>query len=400
MKKNIIIVGGGSAGWMVAGYLSIFKQYDIRLIESPAIPIIGVGESTIASMIDFLTEIGITEDDLFNYCGAIRKYGIKHHNWNGKGEVWHHRFCYSEEEEEQQDEYMKYNTNPVEKHRYGYHLDATKLGILIKDKVAIPNGVTYIIDEIKDVVVEDNKIKNVLGNHETYIADIYIDCTGFKSLLRDKLGSTYKYNDALINNCAVCGPGVYLESEQPLRYTQTYSMDYGWRWRVSLQHRTGNGYAFNKDLISIEDAKKELIAKTPGIQVDKIFVVHMKNRYNTVPWKSNVISIGLSCGFLEPLEASGLFLIYGPLKIFQNLIDDPKGPAKFNRIWNKIYKHTSDFIAYNFKTSSLNHTEYWRKIPKTDIIVHSETSLVNKIWVNYNYRQLAQARGLPLVSNE
>jgi hypothetical protein len=396
MDKNIVIVGGGSAGWMVAGYLSTFKKYNVTVIESPNIPIIGVGESTIASMIDFLNEIGLTESDLFDHCSAVRKYAIKHHNWNGKGEIWHHRFCYSEDEEPQQDAYMNSYTIPKEKHRYGYHLDATKLGLLIRDKVGLPNGVTHILDDVTDVEIVDGTVQSIVGNKGRYTADLYIDCSGFKSLIRDRLGSIYKYNDALINNCAVCGPGEYLEGEEPLPYTQTYSMDYGWRWRVCLQHRTGNGYAFNKDLLSIEDAKKELIAKAPGLKADKIFVVPIKNGYNTEPWKSNVISIGLSCGFLEPLEASGLFLIYGPLRLFERLIDNPKGPDIFNKMWNKIYKHTSEFIAYNFRTSSLNHTEYWRKIPKVDVVVHNETSLVDKIWVNYNYRQLALARGLPL----
>lgn len=396
--KNIVIVGGGSAGWMVAAYLAKHTNNNISLVESENIPIIGVGESTIPSIVDFLESIDITEDDLFNDCNAVRKYSIQHFNWNGKNEIWNHRFCYDEKDIDQQDVWMNNYIKPDVKWRWAYHLDATRLGTVIKEKSGIPNGVKHIIDDILEVVVDGELIKKIVGKKSDYIADIFIDCTGFKSLLRSKLPMIKKKHKSLINNCAVCGPGLYQEGERPLPYTQSFAMDYGWRWRVCLQNRTGNGYAFNKDMISIENAKKEFIAKTPGLNVDKIFVVNIDNSYTTEPWKGNVISFGLSCGFLEPLEATGLYLVYGPLQQYVKLIDNPKGQIIFNKLWNRLYRHVSEFVGLIFSSSELNHTEYWKSIPKVSKIEANPINFKDKFWTDYNYQSLANVRRIEYIS--
>jgi len=395
---NITVIGGGSAGWMVAAYLAKHTTYKISLIESSKIPIIGVGESTFASLIDFLESIGIYEQDLFENCSAVRKYTIHHHNWNGENEVWNHRFCYNEKDNQQQDYWMENYIKPTEKWRWGYHVDATRLGTLIKEKSALPNGVEYIIDDIEDIVLNGNYVTKLIGKNKEYEADLFIDCTGFRSIIRGKLPIKKKSHPALINNCAVCGPGTYIENEQPLPYTQTYSMDYGWRWRVSLQHRTGNGYAFNKDMISIEDAKKEFINKASGLIIDKIFIVDIDNSYVTEPWMNNVVAFGLSCGFLEPLEATGLYLIYGPLPHFVRLLDNPNGAKIYNKLWNNLYTHVSEFVSFIFSSSKLNHTDYWKSIPKIDKIEPKPVNFRNKIWIDYNYRSLANSRNLEYIS--
>jgi len=175
-------------------------------------------------------------------------------------------------------------------------------------------------------------------------------------------------------------------------------MDYGWRWRVSLQHRTGNGYAFNKDMISIEDAKKEFINKASGLIIDKIFIVDIDNSYVTEPWMNNVVAFGLSCGFLEPLEATGLYLIYGPLPHFVRLLDNPNGAKIYNKLWNNLYTHVSEFVSFIFSSSKLNHTDYWKSIPKIDKIEPKPVNFRNKIWIDYNYRSLANSRNLEYIS--
>jgi len=386
---KILILGGGSAGWMTAAYLSRNTDHNITLIENLNYPTIGVGESTIPSINDFIESVGITENDLVEHCSAIRKYTIQHNNWNGVDTWWHH-FCFNENEHQEQLEWMQANSLPNKKWRHAYHLDATKLGLLLRDKVALPSGVTHILEDIVDVEMSYDNVGAVVGNKNKYTADLYIDCTGFKALLGNRVGIKSKNHPELTNNYALCGPGDFVE---PLvNYTQTYAMDYGWRWRVCIANRTGNGYVFNRDLISIEDARKEFISKTPGLIADKIFEIPIRNSYNTEPWKKNVVSIGLSCGFLEPLEATGLFLIHGPLKLLVKLLNDSDGPKKYNSIWCKLYNHLADFLSLHFTTSCLDHTAYWKSISKISYITMPEKN--QPLFDQYSYRQLANARGL------
>lgn len=390
---KILIVGGGSAGWMTAAYLSSKTQHSITLIESNNVPIIGVGESTIPGINDFIEAVGISEEDLFTHCNSVRKYSIEHNNWNGKNEVWMHRFCTDESQESIQDMHMnQYTINP-RKHSHAYHLDATKLGMLCRDRSAIPNGVTHIIDDVIDVVVDDNGVKEVVCSNGTYCADLYIDCTGFRALLRSSLGIEYEQHESLVNNCAVAGPGTYLENETPLPYTQTFSMSKGWRWRICLQHRTGNGYVFNSDMLSIEDAKQELIDNTPGLIKEKIFVVPFKNGFNPKPWKQNVVSLGLSCGFVEPLEATGLFLVHGPCTVLSKLLEDSRGAEKFNRMWSKLYKEIANMLGMYYKSSQLSN-DYWDQFTSIDSITIPKDTV---LFIDYNYRQLAKARELAIL---
>jgi len=387
---KISIIGGGSAGWMVASYISAKTSHEVVLVESPNFPIVGVGESTIPSIVDFMNDVGLTEQDLIDECGAIRKYGIQHNGWKNYNDSWWHMFCFDESEHDEQFSWMENLTLPKKKWRLAYHLDATRLGILLKEKVAIPNGVKHILDDIIHVEVNENGIKEVKGKKQTYTSDLFIDCTGFKSLLNKELGGKRSQHPGLINNYAVAGPGVFKESL--VNYSQTYAMDYGWRWRVCLQHRTGNGYAFNKDIISVDRAVDELIKKTPGIDVGKIFEVPINNSVDYEPWKKNCVSMGLSCGFLEPLEATGLFLIHAPLKLLVRLLSDDQRQTKFNRVWRRMYHHIADFLSLHYRTSQLDHTEYWRSIPKIDKIILPQPNQV--LFERYNYRQLAISRNI------
>ena len=390
--RTVLIVGGGSAGWMSAAYLSATTDLAITLVESSNVPTVGVGESTIPSINDFMETVGITEEHLFDRCSAIRKYTIEHNNWNGLGEKWYHHFCFDEKEHDEQMQWMKNYVRPDKKWRHAYHLDATQLGSLVRDVSALPNGVKHVVDDILDVVVDQHGVKELVGKNAKYTADLYIDCTGFKQLIRGKLGIDYVAHPSLINNYAVAGPGEYTAEQSPLPYSQTFSMDYGWRWRVCLQHRTGNGYAFNSNMVSIDRAVGELISKTPGLKENKVFEVKINNRYMPQAWKKNVVAVGLSSGFLDPLEATGLFLVHAPLKMLGRLLDDPRAAEKYNKVWSNLYNHIADYLGLHYSSSGLTNTEYWRsfnKIHHVNLPQHTQ-SLFDK----YSYRTLAKAREL------
>lgn len=389
--KSILIVGGGSAGWMAAAYMASKTDCSITVVESDNIPIIGVGESTVPSIVDFLEDVGFTEEQLFEKCSAIRKYTIQHNGWTSGTDQWWHHFCFDESEHEEQLNWLNTKAKPTKKWRHAYHVDATKLGIALRDAVCIPKGVKHVIDDVVEVQVNEQGVSCVVGKANKYIADLYIDCTGFKSLIRQPLGQTLVQHDALINNYAIACPGDF--TAPSANYTQTYAMDYGWRWRISLDHRTGNGYAFNKDAVSIDQAVGEFIKKAPGLKTDKIFEVPFNNQYNPEPWKKNVVAIGLSAGFLDPLESTGLFIIHAPVKMLARLINDERGPEKYNRVWSKLYSHLGSFISLHFKTSKLDHTDYWRSFKKVDTINLPEEN--QTLFNPYSFRQIANARELP-----
>lgn len=393
MKKEILIIGGGSAGWMAAAYFSVKPQYSVTLVESKNVPIIGVGESTVPSVLDFVETVGLTEQDLLDGCNAVRKYSIQHNNWCGNNTQWWHHFCLDESEHDEQIFWMENNIFPIKKWRHAYHLDAGLLGSTIRDKVAIKNGVKHIIDDIVDVAIDENGVKFIKGMQSNYSADLYIDCTGFKKLVRGKFNTNKKFHNNLINNCAIAGPSVFSEEFPGYRYTQTFTMDYGWRWRISLQNRAGNGYVFCKDAVSIDQAADEFIKKTPGIIKDKVTVVPFENSYETDPWYKNVVSIGLSCGFLEPLESTGLFLAYGPVKLIDKLLEDKNRQEKFNRVWRNLYSQVGNFVSLHYSTSTLSHTDYWRSFNRVSEV---KLPLTKKpIFDRYSFRLLAKSRGIP-----
>jgi tryptophan halogenase len=387
---KIIIIGGGSAGWMTASYLISKTNCNVTLIESANIPIIGVGESTVPSIVDFLEDVGFSEQDLFDKCSAIRKYTIQHNGWNNGNDRWWHHFCFDESEHDEQLQWLQEQKKPTKKWRHAYHVDATKLGIALRDSVCLPKGVKHILDDVVEVQVNEHGVTAIVGKAGTYTADLYIDCTGFKSLVRKSLGQTLVKHEALINNYAIAGPGDF--TTPATNYTQTYAMDYGWRWRISLDHRTGNGYAFNKDAVSIDQAVNEFIKKTPGLKKDKIFEVPFDNQYNPAPWKQNVVAIGLSCGFLDPLESTGLFMIHAPVKMLARLLTDEKGAEKYNRVWSRLYSHLGKFISLHFKTSKLNNTDYWRSFNKVNSIQLPKEN--QTLFNQYSFRQIANAREL------
>jgi len=395
--KKIIIVGGGSAGWMTASTLiKQFPMWDITLIESPNIPTVGVGESTLGSINQWLQFLGIKDKDFMPACDATYKTSIKFTDFYKKGEHFHYPFGqpdlqgtrnglndwwlkkffyenspYSDYAETyyplgylaennkilKSNELMNFNfENDV-----AYQFDATKFGIWLRDNYALPRGVKHIKEEITDIQVNQEGIISV----NNYTADLYFDCTGFKSLLMEKLEVPFNsYEEMLVNNSAWATHLPYTNIKEELTsYTNCTAIENGWVWNIPLTSRMGTGYVYSDKFVDDETALNEFkkylgrddlnfkkIKFTPGIR-DRI-------------WEKNVISIGLSAGFIEPLESNGLMTVHEFLLYFmrntQRETITQWDKDNFNSMCKSFFDNFAQFVAFHFAITSRTDTSYWK----------------------------------------
>lgn len=297
--QKIVIVGGGSAGWMTAALLiKAFPTKDIFVIESPDYPILGVGESTLGGINSYCNYLGIDEKDFMTYTDASYKMSIKFTDFYEKdGGAFHYPFGvpYTKDVDGMHDWFIKkhiYPDTPIEDYvrcyfpsaalfeqnkfslnKYGqfdnynpdwdvaYHFDATKFGLWLKNNYCLPRGVRLITDTVKDAAISDKGIDSLnLNNGGSIEADLFVDCTGFKSLL---LGEYLKepfnsYSDVLPNNRAWATRMPYKNKEEELEpFTNSTALGNGWVWNIPIWERLGTGYVYSDKYISPEDAKEE-----------------------------------------------------------------------------------------------------------------------------------------------
>jgi len=365
MKKKIIVVGGGTAGWMTAAYLHTkHPEIEITLLESSAIPIIGVGESTVPSFVDFIHTVGLTEEDLFESMGSIRKYTANHNDWNYKGHSWWHHFIFNDDEEPEQVAWLKNNQLPDKKWRHSYHIDGNKFAILLRDKIGANSSIKHVYDTVTDVEYNEDGIVSVTGLSTEYQADLYIDCSGFKRLLINKFALDKERNTNLINNRAWAAHADY-NGKDILHYTRTFAMDAGWQWNICLQDRIGVGYVFCEKHISPEQARKEFLNHCPfTIREDSLRLLDFTSEWHNKVWHKNMLAIGLSAGFLEPLESQSIFLTQMQIQMLDRLLDKKNGEQVYNKFWNMMIRHLSQYLEVHYTLSSRTDTSYWRSFDK------------------------------------
>ncbi|XPF93082.1 tryptophan halogenase family protein [Colwellia sp. RE-S-Sl-9] len=354
--KSIVIVGGGTAGWITASILaSRFQarvannELEITLCESPNIPIIGVGEGTWPTMAATLKSIGVSETDFFKECEASFKQGSKFVGWdNDQGEgfyshpfddlkhsvdgvfaeywldqsieepfskhfsVQHEIFEQSLAPKKITDPEYKSSTN------YGYHLNAGLFAVFLQKHGVKNLGIKHVLAEVEKVNQDDNEnITSVtFDNGNSIEGDLFIDCTGFKSLLLGQtLGVKFKsVNDILFADTALAAQVQYTDENAPIAsYTQSTAQDAGWIWDIGLPSRRGVGYVYSSKHASKQQATDDLLSyiKSTGGNTDNLSIreINFKSGYREKFWHKNCVAVGLSAGFLEPLEASALVLV-------------------------------------------------------------------------------------------
>ena len=417
--NQIVIVGGGTSGWMSAAYLSqelgtyLPDGVKITLIEASDIPTVGVGEGTFPSLRTTLAKIGIDEADFIREADATFKQGLKfvnwHHNPDGKDHFYYHLFepprkvqnqidiapywllkdgkdtsDFADDVSVQQDICENRQAPKTLRDQsffgpmnYAYHLDAGKFAELLKKKAKYAR-VEHIIGKVETVQQAQNgDIQSVtLKDGKRVSGDLFIDCTGFLALLIEKtLGvSLEAVGETLFVDSAVTVRVPYAEKNQAIpSATVCTAHEAGWSWDIGLKERRGIGYVYSSKYSTPEHAEKVLRAYV-GDAIKGLEVRHVPvtTGYRKAQWKNNCIAVGLSAGFLEPLEATGIALIEKAVELIAGYFPRNGGmeqsAEKFNTLMNALFDDAVVFIKMHCMLSQRDDTPFWTDNRKDESI--------------------------------
>ncbi|WP_286263212.1 tryptophan halogenase family protein [Thalassotalea atypica] len=408
---SITIVGGGSSGWMSALYLNQLYNHQkptvkITVIESKDIGIIGVGEATVHSIRLFFAAMGLDEAELLKETNATLKTGIMFNNWmkpvDGKMHQYFHPFEHVQlgpgldlasrwllsgrEQIERFDQGASLSSYLIQKGHcpkmenarpyegavpYGYHLDATLMSRYLRNK-AVEAGVIHIEGTVSEVVTDGENIDKIITEHGEHCADIYIDSTGFKGLLINQLkeDNWTSFEEALPCNKAVAMQIAYNNEQVPNPYTTATALTNGWAWQIDLVNRRGTGYVYDGNRLTKEQAEAELIAHN-GQNAKILKTVHLDMKVGCRPefWIGNCIAIGLSGGFIEPLESTGLHIINIGARLLATHLSSKEVAQdvrdSYNRLMNGAYQDLKQFIVLHYCLTDRDDTEFWQQAQKS-----------------------------------
>ncbi|GIU26014.1 tryptophan halogenase [Shewanella colwelliana] len=408
--SSITIVGGGSSGWMTAMYLQkLYNQsggdVKITLIESQDIGTIGVGEATVHTIRFFFAAMGLDETELLRETNATLKSGIMFRNWMkpkvGNTHEYFHPFeqqrplgpidnastwVHSPEAELSYADATSISAELIKHQRcpkapnsppyqgvvpYGYHLDATLMGRYLRKK-ACEAGVIHVESIVTDVNTDGESITSVTTPKGEFSSDIFIDCTGFKGLLIEKLRSDnwQSFEKELPCNKAVAIQRKYPQDMPPKSYTVATALSNGWVWEIDLSNRQGTGYVYDGNRLTKEQAEAELRAHL-GDELEILRTVHLDMRIGCRKafWVGNCIAIGLSGGFIEPLESTGLHIVNVGARLLATHLSSANPPQavrdSYNRTLNGVYEDLRQFIILHYCLTDRDDTEFWREAAKT-----------------------------------
>jgi len=433
--KKLVIVGGGTAGWLTAAYLKKFNtDLDITLIESPDIPKIGVGESVTPHVAAFFHALGIDDFTWMKFTGSIHKYANKFINWKtGNGEYEYFSFSYPTDVKlllneidfvTQPDQwrfgentvrttdtfiklnfdkfdkywnsqfyYMEKNVSPFDERKYllntnysyAQHINADMAAEFIRDRVAKPHGVKHIQSKIKDIILKsENQIDHVVLEDDTeHKFDFYVDASGFSRVLIKKLGWEFKeYKNNPINSAYVCQTDYSDPETEMVNYTQSIAEPCGWRFKIGLYHRMGNGYCFSNKHITNEKALDYLNQQVNLKRKQPRLLTWTPERL-VCPAQGNVAALGLSAGFVEPLEANALYTIVNSIRHLSEALH--KNNFKdYNKKVNASIDDIADFILVHYTLSSRTDTDFWNDMREIGIKENHKELVYQKYMNKYN----------------
>ncbi len=408
--KNVVVVGGGTAGWLTASILAADHcaahpdGLNVTLVESARIPILGVGEGTWPSLRDTLRRIGISETDFVRRCQASFKQGSRFNGWRSgqPDDYYFHPFeappsadladplslwkaasrdlPFAEAVNHQPavclaDLAPKQPGTPefAAVANYAYHLDAPAFAELLCEHAVQQLGVRHVIDDVTGHQLEANGAVAAIETetHGSLSADLVIDCTGSRAVLIGEVmgASLTDVSDVLFNDRALALHVPYKdENETILSQTNGTALDAGWVWDIGLQSRRGVGYVHSSRHSSEDEARKSLTRylRSHGTQQsgDEARLIKFRSAYRSTPWVKNVVGVGMASGFVEPLEASAIVMI----ELSATLISDTlppnrsameKAAGRFNRRFSYRWERIVDFLKLHYILSE-RREPYWR----------------------------------------
>ena len=413
--KRVLIVGGGTAGWLSAAVIAAHHRggdahgVKVTLVESSDVPTIGVGEGTWPTLKNTVQQVGLKERDLFRECHAGFKQGGKFVDWvHGTGDFYYHPFTvplgyggldlapyvsdtetFAAETNFQQ-EICEAGLAPRTlaeaefqgQCNYAYHLDAGAFGDLLKRHCRTNLGVEHIVDTVEDVsLAADGSVQSIaLAERGDLSADLFVDCTGFASLLLGKaLGVPFvNTDDVLFNDAALAVQVPYASSDSPVAcHTIATGQDVGWIWDIGLTHRRGVGHVYSTEHLSDEQAEENLRRYLGLAPEDDLGArrIRFHSGYRDTFWKHNCVAVGLSAGFVEPLEATAIMLVEISARFIAENLPPHRGvmpitAKRFNTQMLYRWRRIIDFLKLHY---TLTHrTEpYWQRHKDPETIPES-----------------------------
>lgn len=414
--RKVVVLGGGTAGWMTASYLgkALGGDVTITVLEAPAIPKIGVGEATVPNLHKtFFAFLGIDEEDWMRECNASYKMGIKFVNWRtpgagqakprpypGGSDHYYHLFGLlpnhanlplshywtNKKLAGQTDEpfdYACYREPPILDAKlapryadgtrwtnYAWHFDAHLVADFLRRWATEKQGAIHIQDQMTEAVIDNRGHITALKTKEgrTIEGDLFVDCSGFRGLLINQAMKEpfLDMSDHLLNDRAVATAVKHDDAAEGVEpYTSSIAMSSGWTWKIPMLGRFGTGYVYSSRFATQDEATKEFCDMW-GLDPETQPLNHVKFRVgrNRRTWVRNCVSIGLSSCFLEPLESTGIYFIYAALfqlaKHFPDKRFDPILTDRFNREIETMFDDSRDFVQAHFSFAPRDDTAFWR----------------------------------------
>lgn len=400
-KKKIVIAGGGTAGWMAAALLAktLHRVLDITLVESDAIGTVGVGEATIPTLLTYNRYLGVDEAEFLRAVNGTFKLGIAFENWTDVDHRYIHSFGVTGKDHWAAGfqhfwkrgvelgvakDYGKYCLELIAAEdnkfahlpklglNYAYHIDSAAYAAFLRD-IAERHGVTRregkIVEVDRDQAGDLASIR--LDDASVVAGDFFIDCTGFRALL---IGQALGVGYHDWSHWLPCDSAFAVQTESvgpPRPYTRSIAHGAGWRWQIPLQHRTGNGIVFSSQYMDADAARDQLLADVDGPVLTDPRPIRFRTGTRRAHWHRNCVAVGLSSGFIEPLESTSIHLIQRAIVRLMAMVPQPRISQadidEFNRQTLYEWDHVRDFIVLHYHLTNRTDTRFWRHMRSMEI---------------------------------